>query len=361
MVNRVRRYPIVAVLVVAALAAGVGVGVASVGGDRPNLPPVTPDRLVAQTLTALATHPTVSGQLLSHVALGIPTLPGQAPRSDSPASRLLEALNGDHRVRYWKSAEGVRVSELLPTAELSFIAARSGGRAEAWAWDSRSFTAVHLGPRPAPTPPVSSPAQMFDPSAAVNGALSAIDATTLVSLGPSTSVAGRDAYVLRVEPRTSETLIGRIEISIDAERHLPLRFAVYARGASKPALSLGYTSISFDPIDPSVYGFSPPAGATVIRPDPGLLVGSRDQGDTGASEDPSEYVRTFGHAWTSVLAYRLPPGALQGSSDGVDLGALLPFSGTLFSVRLVDRPEGPWLLIGAVPQSRLASLELQLP
>jgi hypothetical protein len=360
-VSRIRRYPVVAVLVAAALLVGVSAGIAAVN-PTPSLPSIGAQELINSTVGALAQDPALSGRLLSHVDLGIPSLPGQAPQSDQPQERLFEAINGDHRIRYWNSADGIRISELLPTAELSFIARRSSGSAEAWAWDSRSFTALHLGPAPVPgkgeLPP--SPAALFDPMQATRQVLAAIAPTTAISLAPPAKVAGRDAYVLRIEPRTAETLIGRIEVSVDAERRIPLRVAVFARGAGKAALSLGYTSIRFGTVDPSVFTFEPPPGAKVTQVRPP----SADHAATGASgapENPSEYVRTFGTAWTTVVAYRLPPESLKATGGQFDLGALLPFNGALFSARLAERPGGPWLMVGAVPQSRLADLESQLP
>ena len=353
-----RRYPVVGVLVAAGLIAGVGAGVAAVN-PRPSLPAISAPELVASTLAAITLDPPVSGQLLSHVDLGIPSLPAHVPQSKEAQARLFEALNGEHRIRYWNSPDGVRISELLPTAELSFIAERTKSRAEAWAWDSRSYTAIHFGPAPVPADPMMSPAGLFDPVKAVRETLSAISPTTRISLPAPERVAGRDAYVLRIEPRTTETLIGRIDVSIDAERRLPLRVAVFARGASKPTLSLEYTSIQFGSVDPGVYRFSPPPDATVIQAHgPSAHPGG---GAPAASEDSAEYVRTFGQAWTIVIAYRLPAGAVKAGDGQLDLRALLPFSGALFSARLVDRPEGPWLMLGAVPQSRLAALEPQLP
>src|SRR5439155_18457066 len=84
------------------------------------------------------------------------------------------------------------------------------------------------------------------------------------SVGGTARVAGRAAYVLVVEPRTSATLVGRIEVSIDAESHLPLRVAVFARGAGAPAISAGFTAVGFGPIPPRTFAFSPPPGATVL-------------------------------------------------------------------------------------------------
>jgi hypothetical protein len=363
---RIRRFRFAALAVAVLLASGAAVGVAA-RASAPSLPPVAPERLIASTLQALAADRPVSGLLLAHVDLGLPSLPNEVPQASQGLAALFQAISGDHRVRLWRSPDGFRVSELLPAAEVSLIVSHQRGRAEAWAWDSRSFTAIHLGPTSVGAPP--SPAGLLDPLAAARQILAALGPSTRVELGGTARVGGRDAYVLRIEPRTAETLVGRIELSIDSERSIPLRVAVFARGAGSPALSLGFASVGFGAVDPSVYRFSPPAGATVTSfrpPAQGEL--SSPAGDMGGSRSGvaklAEYVRTFGTDWTSVVAYRLPSTPVHSASNGTtgpDLRELLPFSGPLFSVRLVDRGDHTWLLVGAVPQSRLAAVEPALP
>jgi hypothetical protein len=46
---------------------------------------------------------------------------------------------------------------------------------------------------------------------------------------------------------------------------------------------------------------------------------------------------------------------------GKALAELLPFSGRLFSTRLVQHGDDHWLLYGLVPQSALAAVESELP
>jgi len=201
---------------------------------------------------------------------------------------------------------------------------------------------------------------MLDPLQVARQGLAAISPTTRITLGPNARVAGRAVYVLRIEPRTAQTLVGRIEVGIDAETRLPLRVAMFARGAGTPALSLGFTSVGFGSVDPAVYRFIPPAGAAVhqIRA-PGFPFPEGRPDTTGSDQGTGEYVRTFGRGWATVLAYRIP--RLPTDAAGVDVRSLLPFSGPLFSAGLAERGDHAWLLIGAVPQSRLAAVEPQLP
>src|SRR5206468_10898475 len=91
------------------------------------------------------------------------------------------------------------------------------------------------------------------------------------------------------------------EISVDAERRVPLGVSVYARGASDPSISVAYTSVSFDPIDPSTFRFVPPAGATIREPyregaSPGL----------GAPPLTGGSVRVIGTGWAAIVAVRVP-------------------------------------------------------
>src|SRR6266542_5007137 len=347
---RIRRSPLLLVLVLAVVASGITAGLAA-RASTPSLPSITPERLIASSLRALNADGPVSGQLLAHVDLGLPSLPDEGPRAQGGLASLFDAVNGDHRVRLWSSGDGYRVAELLPGAEISLTVRRTGRSAEAWAWDSRSFVATHLGPF---TPPVrpDSPVGMLDLLQVARQGLANISSTTRITLGPNARVAGLAVYVLRIEPRTAQTLVDRIEVGIDAETRLPLSVAVFARGAGKPALSLGCTSVGFGSIDPAVYRFTPPPGAAVhqIRAPAGFPMPEVSPYVTASDETPGEYVRTFGRGWATVLAYRIPQ--LPTDAAGVDLRSLLPFGGPLFSAALAERGDHGWLLVGAVPQSR---------
>ncbi len=63
-----------------------------------------------------------------------------------------------------------------------------------------------------------------------------------------------------------------------------------------------------------------------------------------------------------MIALRTPPLAtLRGVGEGFDPTALLPLSGPLLSIRLVDRTDHGWLLYGLVPQSALVDAARELP
>ena len=77
------------------------------------------------------------------------------------------------------------------------------------------------------------------------------------------TVAGQPAYQLVLAPKSAGSLIGRVNIAIDAARNVPLRVQVFARGAKTPAFQVGYTSIAFVRPAAANFSFTPPKGATV--------------------------------------------------------------------------------------------------
>jgi outer membrane lipoprotein-sorting protein len=77
-------------------------------------------------------------------------------------------------------------------------------------------------------------------------------------------VAGQPAYEVRVTPKESGGLIGAAQLAWDAARGVPLKIAVYARGADTPALQLEATDIAYGAVDPSVFDVTVPAGATTV-------------------------------------------------------------------------------------------------
>jgi len=357
---------------VAAVALVVVGGAAAFGraSPAPSLSAVSADDLIASVIRAMAARPSISGHMSAHFDIGIPTLPDRGPARATGAAELLSALTGDHRLRVWRSSDGLRVSDLLPFGERSIFVSRT----EAWAWDSDSFSAIHVGPFAVPPSDSSSGAfDLADPLGLARRGIEAVSPTTYVTVAGTARVAGRGVYVLAIEPRTTATLVGRIEISIDAERRLPLRVAVYARGARSASVSVAFTSVSFGPVDPDVYRFAPPEGAKVedlSHDGNGRLgqAGDADAWGNGSRSMEGEYgfgpegpVRVFGDGWTTIVALRTPPLAeLQQQGGGFDLTSLLPFSGPLLSVRAVDRDDHAWLLYGAVPQSALGAIEPEL-
>jgi outer membrane lipoprotein-sorting protein len=317
------------------------IGVANVrAAPAPPLPPVPADQLLASTLDALA-HPfTISGDVNTHLDLGLPQLPSSIGGSGVAASVAL--VTGDQRFRVWRSPEGVRVAHLLDFREQDLVA----NDHEAWLWDSQTMTAVHATYPVAPMNPPS----MGDVTAIVSKVLGAVAPYADVSVDGTATVAGRPCYELVLTPRSNRTRVGRIVVAIDAQTRLPLRFQVFARGADTPAIEGGFATVSFDPIDPAMFTFTPPPSATVKA---ATHTGGAPQGWTG--DEPVSDVRVFGDGFDLRVALRLD------ASPPKEMGALLPYAGPLASAVLVERGDHAWLLVGFVDVATLQKDAAALP
>jgi hypothetical protein len=358
-----------AIVATVAVVTGAAAAVAGQGAAPAPLPPVDPDRLVASALQALTDRRPISGRVEAFADLGLPALPNVAgaPKA-SGLLAFVTSLSGTHHLKVWRSPAGLRVTELLPDSERALYVSS----ASAWAWNFASFTAYRLAVGEHRNQPSAGPSvPPIDPLQVADRALRAIAPTTAVTVGPDVRVAGRSAYALILEPRTDQTLVGRIEIDLDGEHRLPLRVAVTARGRTSPSLWAAFSSVSFSPIDPGVYRFTPPPGATV-RDLTRTMAGHEGQADAsgsrgtepGETDETDEYGpagRTFGSGWTTVVALLAPPAAQLRTDIGVDLDTFLPLAAPLLSIRLVDRADHAWLVYGAVPQAALVALEDRLP
>jgi len=63
--------------------------------------------------------------------------------------------------------------------------------------------------------------------------------------------------------------------------------------------------------------------------------------------------RSFGRSWGSVVAIRLGPG----TSLPAELTSFVPLSTPLLSTRFAGSSRAQWLLVGAVPQRVLRSID----
>ena len=258
--RRIAIVGLIAALVVA------GLGVANVRADpTPDLPSIGGDELLASTLGALARPFTISGDVDTHVDLGIPQIP--AGVSGGSGGGLMGAVNlvaGDQAYKIWRSRDGARVAHLLPFAEQDVVVDPH----DAWFWDSSDMSAIHLAGVPGTT--------LWDasaPAAAVRdadllllaqGALDAVAPYADVTVDGTARVAGRPAYQLVLTPTSTLTLVGRITVAIDAETRLPLRLQVFPRGSDGAAIEAGFTARvvrSDRPVDVRVHAASRHHGA----------------------------------------------------------------------------------------------------
>jgi len=279
--------------------------------------PALPDRTPAQLLTALASHaaspPPMSGTVAESAALGIPQLPGQQNPS-SPVSML----SGSHTIRLW-FADPAHVRLALPVSLGETDVIRNGGTA--WVWESSSDTVqrIMLPARRGgvPASPITGSGQApLTPQQAVQRLLTAVGPTTSVTTGPTTTVAGQNAYQLVIAPKDSRSLVGRVVVQIDAEHPgVPLGVQVFARGATSPAFQTGFTSITFAAPPASTFAFTPPKGATVHTVTP-----RQQAGTTPAPHPAISGAKVVGSGWLRVAV--LPASVLSAIRNGNAAGAL---------------------------------------
>jgi outer membrane lipoprotein-sorting protein len=177
-----------------------------------------------------------------------------------------------------------------------------------------------------------------------------------VSGATPTDIAGQAAYTVRISPNESGSLLAGAELSWDAVHGVPLRAAIYSTESSSPVLELAATSISYGPVEPSVFEFTPPANAKVeevVLPKPGEHQGESAQG--GEHEHPNVTTHGHGPGTIAVLEAKaksgspsrspLPEGLQQVKIDGATASELPTELGTLLTF---ERAGVRYLIAGSV-------------
>jgi hypothetical protein len=198
----------------------------------------------------------------------------------------------------------------------------------------------------------------------IEAAIAHLEKHADVSGATPTDVAGQAAYTVRVSPQEGGSLLAGAELSWDAVHGVPLRAAVYSTESSAPVLELAATSISYGPVEPSVFEFTPPANAKVeevVLPKPG-----EHQGSTPGDEHEHPAVTTHGSgpgtiavlegkakAGSSSQTSSLPEGLQQVKINGVTASELPTELGTLLSF---ERSGVRYLIAGAVPPSAVEAV-----
>ena len=342
-----RRIGIVAIVAALAVAA---IGIATVRADPiPDLPPIGGDELLASSLTALVRPFTITGNVETRFDLGIPLIPSSV--SGGTGGGIMGALalvTGDQRYKVWSSPDGVRIAHLLASAEEDLVVSAS----DAWLWDSSDMSAVHLGVPGMElweTDPSTASVRDADLLTFARHALEALAPYADVSVDAAAFVASRPAYVLALTPTSTLTLVGRMDVAIDAETRLPLRLRVFPRGSDAAAVEAGFTTVSLDPIDPSMFSFTPPPGTTVRQ-----AADTRDRANGDGTSLVTDH-RTFGRGFDVRVALRLSSPLPESA------GTVLPYAGPLVSAITVDRDGQTWLLVGPVSVSTLEKDAASLP
>ena len=296
--QRSRRWsvPVVAIAVVA----GVGTLGPMVADASPKLPDITAQELLTKVQTAKVDG--LSGTVRSMADLGLPAIPG----FKGSGNQILDLLSGEHTARVaFASPDKARVSLLDNMAERVWT---TDGKA-AWAYDSSKREAVKLTvPDHSARPTKPQAPESYDPQAVAKQFLDAIDPTTKVDVSGTEKVAGRDAYKLRLVPKTDTTTVGSVTLAIDSKTWVPLEVTVMPRTGSDPAAQLGFSSVSFDVPAASTFTFTPPKGVKVTEekapatrqvPTP-VKPPKAEQKPSPSDNGPT----VIGKGWDAVVAFR---------------------------------------------------------
>ncbi|MGI8450182.1 MAG: LolA family protein, partial [Streptosporangiaceae bacterium] len=224
-------------------------------------------------------------------------------------------------IKVWYSGPAhYRLAVPQSLSEIDLI--RNGSHA--WLWDSPDNTVTHVAV-PANQKLPSIPSTPLTPQQAAGQVLAMAGPTTTVSAVSNVTVAGEAAYQLVLAPKSPGSLVGQVRIAIDGQHGVPLRVQVFTKGATSPAIQIGFTSVSFVRPAAADLNFRPPAGAKII---PGSIgPGSKASGKSSRDAITSAF-RVIGKSWLAVAD--LPQSSLSllagaGPSGG---SGLVPFSGS---------------------------------
>jgi outer membrane lipoprotein-sorting protein len=200
--------------------------------------------------------------------------------------------------------------------------------------------------------------------AKIEEAISHLSKHANVSGATPTDIAGQAAYTVRVSPNESGSLLGGAELSWDAVHGVPLRAAIYSSTSSSPALELTSTSISYGPVESSVFEFTPPANAKVEEV---VLPHEHSSADSSTQPDERPHATSQGNGITSIAVIEsnaksgdgqtsqttLSEGLQKVKINGVEATELPTELGTLLSF---ESSGVRYLLAGAVGPAALEAV-----
>jgi outer membrane lipoprotein-sorting protein len=366
-VNILRRLPLSRLLLLCGLVVALGVSATALASALGTSPTPAPKPLASAVHDALTAPPvdgvTASIQLTDHLLEGASLASGSGSAAGQLASSpLVSGASG----RMWIAKDGRVRLELQ--AEKGDTQVLYDGHTVS-AYDAASNTLYRY------TPPAHEGASSTDGAsgtspdhhevptvAKIEEAISHLDQAT-VSTATPTDIAGHAAYTVRVTPKESGSLIGGGELSWDAAHGVPLRAAIYSSTSSSPTLELAATSISYGPVDGSVFNFTPPPSAKVEE----IVLPKKDakSTDPATHSDNHPHVTTVGHGITgvAVLEAKTKEGAKAPSTSteslkkvkigGIEASELPTALGTLLSF---ERSGVRYLLLGAVAPSAVENV-----
>lgn len=269
--SRMSRWLLAPTLAAAMIAAAVVIPEAASAAGKPSLRPLSAQALVKKAIDAKVSY--LAGTLSYTANIGLPNL-SQLANQLGGSSGVLAWLSGTHTARVWYGgATRLRVAVPVGSGEDDLIV--NANTAYVWQSGPYSVTKVVLPtPRTGSMGPASTMPAIPTPASIASHVLAAIGPTTAVKVTATAYVAGRPVYDLVLSPRDAQSLVGQVVIAVDSTTGLPLRVQVFARGARSPALSFGFTRISFARPAASNFTFTPPQGAKVTTVSPGSSLGA---------------------------------------------------------------------------------------
>lgn len=319
-------------------AAGVGVaaGVAALAllaspagaGQSPSLPTTTPDALVQSMLTARL--PAMSGTVEIDNSLGLPAMAG-----------LPQLATSGSQIRVWADGNNhTRISIPSPGSEETIV----NDGTTVYDWNSSSHTVVEQSQSAAKHAPAQHMStkpgsEDVNPATAAKDIVAALEKTSTVAVDGTDMVANRSAYDLVLTPKAGEhTLLREVKIAVDAQTWMPLQLTVLGENTTTPAVQIGFTSIDMGAQDPSLFHFTPPAGATVRNGD--------KQTDRSSSIVDAVQPQVIGDGWDTMVVAQLPAQSNDTQSNdtqGSDARGGGTNAGILNMVRNIGTPvHGTW-------------------
>lgn len=263
--------------------------------QSPDLSPVTTTQLVSWISNS---HPVpLSGTVTGVTSFPIPSV---SALSTSPSASLSGSSSGTYNV--WANGKGsFRIQSVTTSGETDLYV----NPGSVWLWDSSKLTATKesianygsMGVMSSPNPQI-----------AASSIVSKLSRQATLSVSGTTVVAGRPAYTLSISPNAPDSLIGSINISVDAATHVADQIQVIPKGSNSPAASLGFNTLSFSAQPASIFSFSPPPGAKVVVPNNSQTSGGTQMTGSTATQSKPQIVGT---GFDAVVVAHIPSKALS--------------------------------------------------